>query len=83
MVRPGVEQGASLTGELEDPFRSLELDSAETLAWQSQQNELADGILRDWEGFDELRAAVAPHLARVAVTAPVRRGDHWFRVETT
>ena len=84
VVRPGVEQGAPLTGERDsgDPFRLLEVESAETLAWQSRQNEAADAILRDWDGFDELRAAVAPHLARVSVTAPVRRGAHWFRVDS-
>ena len=82
MVRPGVEQGAALTVDTDDPFRSLELDSDETLAWQARQNEAADTLLRDWDGFDELRAAVAPHLARVSVTAPVRRGVHWFRVDS-
>ena len=90
MVRPGVEQGAPLTfagdscgpAALDDPFRSLELDSPETLAWQSRQNDLADGVLRDWDGFEGFRAAVAPLLARSSVTAPVRRGDHWFRVES-
>ena len=66
----------------DDPYRSLELDSVETLAWQAHQNDLADTALRDWDGFDALRAAVAPHAARVSVTAPVRRGDHWFRVDS-
>ena len=67
----------------QDPFRSLELDSAETLAWQARQNE-AGRRRASRMGADSttLRAAVAPHLARVAVTAPVRRGDHWFRVDS-
>jgi len=66
----------------DDPYRSLETDSAETLAWQAAQNVAADRALREPEGFEELRAAVAPHLARAAVTAPVRRGPHWFRVDS-
>ena len=52
-----------------------------TLAWQPRQNELADLALREWGGFDELRAAVASRLARASVTAPVRRSDHWGRVD--
>ena len=81
MVRPGVEQGAALTSS-HDPFRGLELDSEETLSWQEAQNAAADDLLRDPAGLDELRDAIAPHLARSAVTAPVRSGPHWFRVET-
>jgi prolyl oligopeptidase len=65
-----------------DPFRALELESEATLRWQAEQNEAADRLLRDWEGFGPLRDAVARHLARTTVTAPVRRGPHWFRVES-
>ena len=48
VVRPGVEQGAPLSdggpqagadAPVDDPFRLLERDSDETLAWQSRQNE--------------------------------------------
>ena len=81
MVRPGVEQGAALTGPAEDPFHGLEADSEETLAWQHAQNAAADGPLREWEGFEALRDAVAPYLASAAVTAPTRCGQHWLRVE--
>ena len=66
----------------QDPFRPLELESEETLAWQARQNEAADQALREGDGFATLRDAVAAHLARAAVTAPVRRGAHWFRVDT-
>ena len=79
MVRPGVEQGAALR---DDPYRSLEVDSAETLAWQLGQNEASDRVLRAHDGFEELRATVAPHLARAVITAPVRGGAHWFRVDS-
>ena len=79
MVRPGVEQGAALTSP--DPFRALETDSDDTLAWEATQNAAADGLLRGWDGFEALRDAIAPHLARVGVTAPVGCGRHWFRVE--
>jgi len=85
VVRPGVEQGTALTNASardRDPFRSLEADSGQTLAWQAAQNAAADRALREWDGFEALRAAVAPHLARLAVTAPVRGGDHWFRVDS-
>jgi prolyl oligopeptidase len=67
----------------DDPFRALESDSEATRAWEVGQNTAADAALRCWDGFDELRAAVASHLARVSVTAPVRRGSHWFRVDST
>ena len=66
----------------QDPFRWLERDSEETFAWQAAQNEAADRALRDHACFDELRNAIAPFLARGLVTAPVRRGGHWFRVDT-
>ena len=46
----------------DDPYRSLELDSVETLAWQAHQNDLADALLRGG--------------------GPLRRGDHWFRVDS-
>ena len=64
-----------------DPFLGLETDSEATLAWQSAQNDAADRALREWEGFEALRDAVAPHLARLATTAPVHRGGYWFRVD--
>ena len=66
----------------DDPCRSLEIDSEATLAWQAAQNEAADRLLRDWDGFEALRDAVAPHLARAVVTAPVHRGAHWFRIDS-
>jgi prolyl oligopeptidase len=65
-----------------DPFRGLETDSDASLAWQAAENATADALLREWDGFAALRAAVAPHLARNVVTAPVRRGEHWFRVDS-
>jgi len=64
------------------PFRSLERDSPETLAWEAEQNAVSDAALRSWHGFEALREALAVHLARGGVTAPVRRGSHWFRVDT-
>ncbi len=66
---------------LADPFLRLEVDSEETLAWERERNEEADAYLRDWDGFAALREAVAPHLARTAVTAPRRHGPSWFRLE--
>ena len=66
----------------QDPFRPLELESEETLAWQARLNQATDHALREWDGFGTLRDGIATHLVRVAVTAPVRRGDYWFRVDS-
>ena len=70
------------TANHDDPFRWLELDSAETLAWETRQNEAADTALRDWAGLEKLRDAVSSHLGRTSVTAPIRRGPFWFRIDT-
>jgi hypothetical protein len=66
----------------DDPFRNLEQDSEETLVWQSSQNVMADSVLRGWDGFDELREALAPHFSYLSLTAPLRRGDLWFRIDS-
>lgn len=64
-----------------DRFLGLETDSEATLAWQGVQNEVADRALREWEGFGAPRDCVAPHLAGLAMSAPVHRGGYWFRVD--
>ena len=66
----------------DDPNRSLEVDSEATLSWQVAQNASADVLLRDQDGFEALRNAIGLHLGRSVVTAPVRRGPHWFRVDS-
>jgi hypothetical protein len=53
----------------QDPFRSLEVESKETLAWQAHQNEATDRALRDGDGFVALGDAVAADLARATALA--------------
>ena len=43
----------------EDPYRWLEEDSPETLAWQEAQDALAEERLLAWSGFARLREAIA------------------------
>ena len=67
-----------LTHTQSDPFRALESDLEARRAWQVGRNAATYLALLDPRGFEELRAVIAVHLARVSVTAPVRRSDHWF-----
>ncbi|HEY7421603.1 MAG TPA: prolyl oligopeptidase family serine peptidase [Gaiellaceae bacterium] len=67
----------------DDPYRRLEDDSPETLAWQAEQNALAEERLVGWPGYERLREAIAPHAAALDVSAPVPAGGRWFRVASS
>src|SRR5262245_15853672 len=64
----------------DDPYAWLEEDSSATLEWQRCQNEVAETYLRGWSGYEQLRAAVAPHIARSFLSAPQRCGAWWFQL---
>ncbi len=64
----------------EDPFTWLEEDTPETLAWQAAQNAVAEHVLRDVEGFAELKGALEAHVGATFVSASQGCGDRWIRL---
>jgi prolyl oligopeptidase len=61
-----------------DPYRWLEDDSEEALAWQGAENAFAEEHVRGWAGYQALCEAIGPHFAAMLVFAPARGGDEWF-----
>lgn len=64
----------------EDPYASLQADTPESLAWQWQQDTLAEREVRSWPGFEKLKAAIASlEGAPLRMPSPRRRlGGRWF-----
>jgi prolyl oligopeptidase len=77
-TKPQTETIGGIT--FDDPYAWLEEDSSETLKWQRGQNEVAEAYLRGWPGYEKLRAAVTPHIARSFLCAPQRCGEGWFEL---
>ena len=67
----------------QDPFRHLEEDSPEALAWQAALDAEAKAALQGWAGFARLRETIEPRIAAQFVFAPQERGGRWFRVGPT
>ena len=66
--------------EYDDPYTWLEEESVETHAWQAMQNAFAERVLRDVEGFEELRRQLNDHIGSTFVSAPHGCGDCWIRL---
>ena len=66
--------------EYDDPYTWLEEESVETHAWQAMQNAFAERVLRDVEGFEELRRQLNDHIGSTLVSAPHGCGDCWIRL---
>src|SRR5690348_5832505 len=64
-----------------DPYRWLEEESAESLAWQAEQNLHSDKELRDWPGFEKLKTRIAELIAPLDLTAPRQCRSKWLRLE--
>lgn len=78
-VIPSIKRSVSGI-EFDDPFAWLEEESAQTLAWQDDQNRLTDDYLSALPNLDELRDRIESAGSRRFVYAPLSRGDHWFRL---
>src|SRR5258708_4564922 len=64
-----------------DPYRWLEDDMLDVLAWQHRQDAETFGYLRSLPYFERLRDALEEGPAAMQVGAPRRHGYHWFRQE--
>jgi prolyl oligopeptidase len=65
-----------------DPYRWLEDDQAdEVRAWQRAQADLASAHVREWPGFERLRATVAGLNIDKQVALPRYAAGRWFRTE--
>jgi prolyl oligopeptidase len=64
----------------EDPYASLHSDTPESLAWQWQQDALAEREARSWPGFEKLKAAIASFNGAGWLMASAKRrlGGRWF-----
>jgi prolyl oligopeptidase len=63
---------------VDDPYRWLEEESREALAFQDEQNRLADHHLREWPGFEALTARIARLVSPLTVVAPRQCAGKWF-----
>lgn len=68
---------------VDDPYRWLEDDTAEVLAWQAEQDRFAHDHIHAWPHFDAVRAAVSRYPVSGSVESsmyrpPVRVGTLWF-----
>ena len=66
--------------EYDDPYVWLEAESPESLEWQAAQNVVAERVLRDVDGFEELRRQLKDHIGSTFVSAPHGHGDRWIRL---
>jgi prolyl oligopeptidase len=62
-----------------DPFAWLEEDSERTCAWEQAQDKAAQAALHS-APYAELVDDLTQILAENIVSAPIRRGTHWFRI---
>ncbi len=70
---------------LEDPYRWLEADSAESAEWGDAQNALARDYIRSWEHFDLVRERLANTgylFWSQSYTGPMLCGNRWAYVVT-
>jgi prolyl oligopeptidase len=65
---------------VEDPYRWLEVNTEETLAWQDRQNDFARSVLHSWPGLDQLALSLQRHMAPMPAL-PRRGGGLWFRID--
>ncbi|MEP7241567.1 MAG: prolyl oligopeptidase family serine peptidase [Devosia sp.] len=74
------EEIVEVIGEaiISDPYRWLEEESAEALAFQAEQNRLSDHQLRDWPGFEALSDKVGRLTAPLTMVAPRQCAGKWF-----
>jgi prolyl oligopeptidase len=66
-----------------DPYRWLEGESEAAIAWQKQQNDLSDRILREWDGFDQLKQQIAKLIAPLGVIAPLQHARKWYSLHNS
>jgi len=69
----------------EDPYASLQADTPEALAWQWQQDALAEREARSWPGFEKLKASIASLQAApwLMPSAKRRLGGRWFWIASS
>jgi prolyl oligopeptidase len=69
----------------EDPYASLQADTPEALAWQWQQDALAERDARSWPGFEKLKASIASLQAVpwLMPSAKRRLGGRWFWIASS
>ena len=62
-----------------DPYRWLEDDSPEAIAWQDAENQRAREFLEQTPGFEPLRASITRYTEPLGVATPRYAGGWWFR----
>ena len=62
-----------------DPYRWLEDDLPEAIAWQDAENQRAREFLEQTPGFEPLRASITRYTEPLGVATPHYAGGWWFR----
>jgi prolyl oligopeptidase len=68
---------------IEDPYRWLEADTPEALAWGEAQSEIARDYIRSWEHFDTIQEQLSDTgylFISQSYNGPARCGDQWIHV---